>query len=77
MSSHFPMMNWSDPDLSEAMSLFRQKMYLYLEDEERTDAEKQARKICRGIGDEGLKRLDASGSVARLEMSKYRTRSSK
>jgi len=36
-------------------------MNLYLEDEEITDAGKQARKICRGIGDEGLKRLNASG----------------
>lgn len=61
MAAHLPMMNWSDPDLSEAMSLFKQKMNLYLEDEEITDAEKQARKICRGIGDEGLKRLNASG----------------
>lgn len=44
-------MNWSDPDLSEAMSLFKQKNELYLEDEEITNAENQARKICRGIGD--------------------------
>lgn len=36
-------------------------MCLYLEDEEITDAAKQARKICRDIGDEGLKRLNASG----------------
>ncbi len=28
MATHLPMMNWSDPDLSEAMSLFRQKMNL-------------------------------------------------
>lgn len=55
MAAHLPMMNWSDPDLSEAMSLFKQKMNLYMEDEEITDAGKQARKICRGIGDEGLK----------------------
>ena len=61
MASHLPTMNWSDPDLSEAISLFKQKMSLYLEDEEITDADKQARKICRGIGDEGLKRLNASG----------------
>ncbi len=32
-----------------------------MEDEEITGAAKQARKICRGIGDEGLKRLNASG----------------
>lgn len=51
MALHLPMLNWSDPDLSLAMSLFRQKMNLYLEDEEITDAEKQARTNCRGIGD--------------------------
>ncbi|KAL6486114.1 hypothetical protein MHYP_G00055060 [Metynnis hypsauchen] len=36
-------------------------MNLYLDDEEIVDEAKQARKICRGIGDEGLKRLNASG----------------
>ena len=61
MASHLPTMNWSDPDLSEAISLFRQKMCLYLDDEEIEDEAKQARKICRGIGDEGLKRMNASG----------------
>lgn len=55
------MMNWSGTDLSEAISLFRQKMCLYIEDEEIVDEAKRARKICRGIGDEGLKRLNASG----------------
>ena len=61
MAAHLPTMNWSDLDLGEAMSLFKQKMTLYLEDEEIEDQTKQARKICRGIGDEGLKRLNASG----------------
>ena len=46
----------SDPDLSEAFSLFKHKMSLYLEDEEITDAAKQAMTICLGVGDEGLKR---------------------
>lgn len=54
-------MKWTESDLGEALSLFKQKMILYLEDEEITDARKQARKICRGIGDEGLRRLNASG----------------
>lgn len=54
-------MNWSEPDLSEAISLFKQKMSLYLEDEEISDEHKQAREICRGIEDEGLQRLNASG----------------
>lgn len=61
MASHVPTTNWADPDLSEAISLFKQKMTLYLEDEEIAYEAKQARKICRGIGDERLKRLNASG----------------
>lgn len=61
MASHLLTMNWSDPDLSEAISLFKEKMALYLEDEEISDEHKQARKICRGIGDEGLQRLNANG----------------
>lgn len=61
MALHFPTMNWADPNLSEAISLLKQKMTLYLEDEEIADEAKQGRKICRGIGDEGLKRLNASG----------------
>ena len=40
---------------------FPSPMTLFLEDEEITNKAKQARKICRGIGDEGLKRLNASG----------------
>ena len=36
-------------------------MELYLEDENIVDAAAKARKIMRGIGDEGLKRLNASG----------------
>lgn len=61
MASHLPTMDWSGPDLSEAISLFKQKMCLYIEDEEITDKAKRARKICRGIGDKGLKSLNASG----------------
>ena len=56
-----PMMNWESQDTPEAFSLFKQKIELYLEDEEITDAEVISRKIRRGIGDEGLKRLNASG----------------
>ena len=36
-------------------------MTLYIEDEEITDETKQARNICRGIGDQGLWCLNASG----------------
>ena len=55
------MMNCFEPDLSEAISLFRQKICLYLDDEEIEDGVERARKICRGLRDEGLRRLNASG----------------
>ena len=61
MVHYLPIKNWSDPDLNEAMSLFKQKMTFYIEDEEITDETKQARKICRGVGDQRLKRLNARG----------------
>ena len=61
MAHYLPTMNWSDPDLNESMSLFKQKMTLYIEDEEIMDKTKQARKICLGIGDQGLRRCNASG----------------
>ena len=46
---------------NEAISLFKQKTCLYLDNEGITDKVKPARKICRGIRDEGLRRLNASG----------------
>lgn len=63
MASHLPTTNWAEPDLSEAISLFKQKMTLDIEDEELTEEiiAKQARKIWRGIGADGVKRLNASG----------------
>ena len=61
MASKIPEMNWGSDNISEALTLFQQKMTLYTDDEEITDPEKIARKICRGIGDEGLRRLNASG----------------
>ena len=54
-------MDWSGSDHAESFGLFRQKMELYLEDEDITETAAQARKICRGLGDEGLRRLNASG----------------
>ena len=54
-------MNWFDPYLNEAISLFQQKLTVDIEDEEITDETKQAKKICRGIGDQVLRPLDASG----------------
>ena len=59
-----PLMNWDSPDVTESFNLFRQKIELFIEDEEITDNEAKSRKIRRGIGDEGLKRLNASGLSA-------------
>ena len=53
-------MNWCESDLAEQMTLFKQTMNLYLDDEDITENERKARKILRGIGSEGLKRLNAS-----------------
>ena len=62
----YPTMNWEADDAGEALALFRQKMELYFDDEEITDKKIQARKICRSIGDEGLKKLNASGYRPRM-----------
>ena len=43
------------------MSLFKQKMKLYIEDGNITDDAAKARKISIGVGDVGLRRLNASG----------------
>lgn len=59
-AASIPQMHWENTDLCEAIALFKQKMTLYIEDEEITEEAKQARKICRGVGDEGLRRLNAS-----------------
>ena len=64
MANQIPMMNWSNSDHGEEFALFRQKMELYIEDENITDTAAKARKICRGIGDDGLRRLNASGLTA-------------
>ena len=61
MANNFPCMDWSGSDHAESFGLFRQKMELYLKEEDITEAAAQARKICRGLGDEGLRRLNASG----------------
>ena len=60
LSSQIPTMDWSSTDMAESLGLFKQKMTLFLDDENITDNAAKARKICRGIGDEGLKRLNAS-----------------
>ena len=54
-------MNWASENHEEALQLFKQTMSYYCEDEDITDPGKIALKILRGIGNEGLKRLNASG----------------
>ena len=46
---------------AELFRLFKQKMTLVCEDNETTDQASIARKIKIGLGDEGLRRLNASG----------------
>lgn len=60
-ATHIPRMDWTNEDLAEALSLFKQKIQLYVDDQNVTDKVAQARKISIGVGDEGLKRLNASG----------------
>ena len=59
-SCALPVVDWNSTDSAEAMMLFKQKMILFLEDEGITEDSAKSRKILRGIGDEGLKRLNAS-----------------
>ena len=60
VSTSIPTMDWSSTDMAESLGLFKQKMNLFLDDENITDNAAKARKICRGIGDEGLRRINAS-----------------
>ena len=59
-SHHFPLMNWSGDQVFENFKLYERKLGLYFEDEGITDGDKQARKVLRSIGDEGLRLLDGS-----------------
>ena len=61
MAARIPEMDWSSADVGETFSLFKQQMLLYCEDEDITDKEKIALKIKRGLKNEGLRRLNASG----------------
>ena len=54
MAHHIPTIDWSSQDIGEALCLYKQKMKLYLEDENIDDAAVKVRKIMRDIGDEGL-----------------------
>ena len=60
VSTSIPTMDWSSTDMAESIGLFKQKMNLFLDDENITDNAAKASKICRGIGDEGPRRINAS-----------------
>ena len=60
-SSKYPEMNWGSPDLQEEFKLFKQRMELVLADQEVTDEKKKAIKIKIAVGNEGLRRINASG----------------
>lgn len=61
MASKMPMMDWKHQPLSESFKAFKARMELFLLDHEVTDATKQAIKIRIAIGDEGMRRVLASG----------------
>ena len=56
----YPEMNWGATNLAEEFTLFRQRMTLCLLDNEVNDPRKIAVKIKIALGNEGLKRLNAS-----------------
>ena len=58
--SRIPKMNWASENHEEALQLFKQTMSYYCEDKDIIDPGKIAIKIRRGIGNRGLKRLNAS-----------------
>ena len=60
-NSKYPAMNWAAHDVADSFKLFKQRLLLVCEDNEVTNNEKIARKIKIGPGDEGLRRLKASG----------------
>lgn len=56
----YPEMNWGAADISEEFVLIRQRMKLCLLDNEVTDPLKIAVKLKIALGNQGLKRLNAS-----------------
>ena len=59
--SKYPSMNWNAPDVADTFKLYKQRLLLVCEDNDVTENERIARKIKIGMGDEGLRRLNASG----------------
>ena len=59
--ARFPEMNWNVSNVAEEFKLFQQRTELCLLDNNITDAKKQATKIKISLGNEGLKRINASG----------------
>ena len=57
----YPEMRWDASDLTEEFKLFKQRMSLCLMDNEVNDQRKIAVKIKIAAGNEGLKRINASG----------------
>ena len=62
--SKMPEFDWKAESLADSFRSFKARMDLYCEDHEVTDAQKQATKIKLGVGDEGMRRLLASGLTA-------------
>ena len=60
-SGKYPEMNWEATDLPEEFKLFKQRMELVLADQDITDEKKKAIKIKIAVGNEGLRRINASG----------------
>ncbi len=63
--SKYPEINWQAADLPEEYDLFKQQMDLFFLDNGITDKEKQAIKIRRAVGAEGLRRIGKSSLTSK------------
>ena len=59
--ARFPEMNWSVGNVAEEFKLFKQSMELCFGDNNITDSTKKATKIKIAVGNEGLRKINASG----------------
>ena len=59
--SKYPSMNWNAPDVADTIKLYKQRLLLVCEGNDVTENERIAGKIKIGVGDEGLRRINASG----------------